>query len=80
MEPILIAAILMVVIALAVISFMTCLGYDVRSRGFMTSGPAAMTLPKLGIKLTDYFRKRDQHPVTDESFVPKMRLFAIITV
>lgn len=80
MEPILIAAILMVFIAVVVIFFMTYLGYDVRSRGFNTTGPAAATLPKLGITVRSYYRKRDEHPVTDMESAKWAKVFLFLTM
>ena len=79
MEPILIAAILMVFLAVVVIFFMTYLGYDVRSRGFRTSGPAAATLPKLGITMGSYFRKKKEHPVTDEDAAKWAKVYLFLT-
>ena len=80
MEPILIAAILMFFLAVVVIFFMTYLGYDVRSRGFKAGGPAAATLPKLGITIGDYFRKRNEHPVTDEESAKWAKAFLFLTL
>ena len=80
MEPILIAAILMVFIAVVVIFYMTYLGYDVRSRGFNTSGPAAATLPKLGITVRSYYSKRDEHPVTDMESAKWAKAFLFLTI
>ena len=80
MEPILIAAILMVFIAVVVIFFMTYLGYDVRSRGFTATGPAAATLPKLGITIGSYFKKREEHPVTDPESAKWAKVFLFLTL
>ena len=80
MEPILIAAILMVFIAVVVIFFMTYLGYDVRSRGFKISGPAFATLPKLGISVGSYYKKRGEHPVTDTESAMWAKVFLFLTL
>ena len=80
MEPILIAAILMVFIAVAIIFYMTYVGYDVRSRGFRTAGPAAATLPKLGITIGDYYRKKKDHPVTDTEAAKWAKAFLFLTI
>ena len=80
MEPILIAAILMVFIAVVVIFFMTYLGYDVRSRGFTATGPAAATLPKLEISIGSYYKKRGEHPVTDLESAKWAKVFLFLTI
>ena len=80
MEPILIAAIIMVFVSVSVIFFMTYLGYDVRSRGFKTTGPAAATLPKLGITVGAYYRKRDEHPVVDQESAKWAKAFLFLSI
>ncbi|MBO4552194.1 MAG: hypothetical protein J5673_03235 [Candidatus Methanomethylophilaceae archaeon] len=65
MEPILWISLIMIWIAVAMIMYMAYLGYDVRSRGFQADGPAFATLPKLGITIREYYRKKVEHPVTD---------------
>ena len=80
MEPILIAAILMFFLAVVVIFFMTYLGYDVRSRGFKAGGPAAATLPKLGITVGDYYKKRAEHPVVDQESAKWAKAFLFLTL
>ena len=80
MEALIAVALVMIWIVLAVIMWMSYLGYDVMSRGFKTSGPAAAALPMLGITFRDYFSKRDTHPVIDGSFVPKARFCKIIAI
>ena len=80
MEPILIAAIIMVFISVTIIFLMTYLGYDVRSRGFKTTGPAAATLPKLGITVGDYYKKRAEHPVVDQESAKWAKAFLFLTL
>ena len=80
MELILTVAILMVFIAVVVIFYMTYIGYDVRSRGFKSTGPAAATLPKLGITIGDYYRKKKDHPVTDTESAKWAKAFLFLTI
>ena len=80
MEPILIVAIIMVFVSVCVIFFLTYLGYDVRSRGFNTTGPAAATLPKLGITVRSYYRKRAEHPVVDQESAKWAKAFLFLTL
>ena len=79
MEPILFAAIIMVWVVAMVILLMTSLGYDVRSRGFETGGPVAATLPKLGITVGAYFKKKAEHPVTNPVYAKKAKFYLIMT-
>ena len=78
MEPILAVAIVMIWIVAAVILYMTYLGYDVRSRGFESNGIVPATLPMLGITIKDYYRKRAEHPVTDETLAKKAKVSLIL--
>ena len=78
MEPILAVAIVMIWIVAAVILYMTYLGYDVRSRGFESNGTVPATLPMLGITIKDYYRKRAEHPVTDETLAKKAKVSLIL--
>ena len=79
MDLIIPLALLMIWIVAVVILAMTYYGYDVRSRGFKATGPVAATLPKLGITLKDYFKKRDEHPVCDDANASKAKTFKILT-
>ena len=80
MEPILLAAIIMVWVVAALILFLTSLGYDVRSRGFDAGGgPVAATLPRLGISIGDYYRKRKEHPVTNSAYAAKSKMYLAMT-
>ena len=80
MEPILIAAIIMVFISVTVIFLMTYLGYDVRSRGFNTTGPVAATLPKLGVTVGAYYKKRAEHPIADMESAKWAKAFLFLTL
>ena len=79
MEFILAIAVIMIWFVAMVLTFITYLGFDVRSRGFECSGLVAATLPKLGISIRDYYEKRGQHPVVDEELASKARRFWILT-
>ena len=78
MDPILSIAAIMVWLVAMVLTFMTYLGFDVRSRGFECNGFVAATLPILGITFKDYYRKRGEHPVVDEELASKARIFRIL--
>ena len=80
MELILSIAVIMIWLVAIVITYLTYLGFDVRSRGFECSGFVAATLPILGITIGNYYRKRADHPVTDEEMASKARLLRILTV
>lgn len=80
MEPMVAIAVLMVWAVLVLIMWMTCLGYDIRSRGFNVPGPAVAVFPKMNITFKDYFSKRGEHPVTDESFVSKVRFYKMASI
>ena len=79
MEPILSIAVIMIWLVAVVITYLTYLGFDVRSRGFECSGFVAATLPVLGITVRDYYRKKADHPVVDEELASKARMFRILT-
>ena len=79
MDLILSIAVIMVWFVAMVLTYMTSLGFDVRSRGFECSGFVAATLPKLGISIKDYYEKRGQHPVVDEELASKARKFWNLT-
>ena len=49
MEPILSIAIIMIWAVAIILTYLTYLGFDVRSRGFECNGFVAATLPILGI-------------------------------
>ena len=79
MEFILSIAVIMIWFVAMVLTFMTYLGFDVRSRGFECNGFVAATLPLLGISIRDYYEKRGEHPVVDEELASKARAFWILT-
>ena len=79
MELILAIAVIMIWFVAMVLTFMTYLGFDVRSRGFECSGFVAATLPMLGISIREYYEKRGQHPVVDEEIASKAKVFRILT-
>lgn len=79
MEFILAIAVIMIWFVAMVLTFMTHLGFDVRSRGFECNGFVAATLPKLGISIKDYYEKRGEHPVVDEELASKAGVFRILT-
>ena len=79
MEPILSIAIIMIWLVAIVLTYLTYLGFDVRSRGFECNGFIAATLPMLGITIRDYYRKRGEHPVVDEGLASKAGFFRILT-
>ena len=79
MDLILSIAVIMVWLVAIVITYMTYLGFDVRSRGFECSGFVAATLPILGITFRDYYKKKGEHPVVDEDLASKARLFKVLT-
>ena len=79
MEFILSVAVIMIWFVAMVITYMTYLGFDVRSRGFECSGFVAATLPMLGITIRDYYEKRGEHPVVDEEIASKAKFFRIMT-
>ena len=79
MDLILSIAVIMVWLVAIVITYMTYLGFDVRSRGFECSGFVAATLPILGITFRDYYKKKGEHPVVDEGLASKAKLFRILT-
>lgn len=80
MDLILSVGVIMIWVAVAMILYMTYLGFDVRSRGYMASGPAFLTLSKLEITIRDYYRKRGQHPVTDEKTAKRAKMYLILTI
>ena len=80
MDLILSVGIIMIWVAVAMILYMTYLGFDVRSRGFKASGPAFLTLSKLEIPVREYYRKRGQHPVTDENTAKRAKRYFVLTV
>ena len=80
MEFILAIAVIMIWFVAMVLTFMTYLGFDVRSRGFKAGGPAFLTLSKLEISLIDYYKKRAQHPVTDEITAKRAKMYLILTI
>ena len=79
MDLFLAIGIVMIWFVAMVLTFMTHLGFDVRSRGYECSGVVAATLPKLGISIRDYYEKRGQHPVVDEELASKARIFWRLT-
>ncbi len=79
MEPILSIAVIMIWLVAVVITYLTYLGFDVRSRGFECNGFVAATLPILGITVRDYYRKKVEHPVVDEGLASKAKIFRILT-
>ena len=80
MDLILSIAVIMVWMVAVLITYMTYLGFDVRSRGFECNGFVAATLPILGITFRDYYRKKGEHPVVDEDLASKARIFRILTL
>jgi len=80
MDLILSVGVIMIWVAVAMILYMTYLGFDVRSRGYKASGPAFLTLSKLEIPIKDYYKKRGQHPVTDETIAKRAKLYFILTI
>lgn len=80
MDLILSVGIIMIWVAVAMILYMTYLGFDVRSRGYKASGPAFLTLSKLEIPVRDYYKKRGQHPVTDEAMAKRAKMYFILTI
>ena len=79
MDPLVSVGVVMIWTAVTMILYMTYLGFDVRSRGFTASGPAFLTLSKLGITIRDYYRKRWQHPVTDGTAAKRAKMYRILT-
>ena len=79
MEFILAIAVIMIWFVAMVLTFMTYLGFDVRSRGFECNGFVAATLPMLGISIKDYYGRRGDHPVVDEDLASKARTFRFLT-
>ena len=79
MELILSIAIIMIWFVAMVLTFMTYLGFDVRSRGYECNGFVAATLPILGITIKDYYKKRGEHPVVDDGLASKAKIFRILT-
>ena len=79
MDPFVAVAILMLWIVDVLLTYMTYLGYDVRSRGYECDGMVVSTLPKLGITIRDYYNKRGDHPVVDTGLASKARAFRILT-
>ena len=79
MEPILSIAVIMIWLVAMIITYLTYLGFDVRSRGFECNGFVAATLPILGISIQDYYKKRAEHPVVDEELASKARIFRVMT-
>ena len=80
MDILIAAGVVMIWVAVAMILYMTYLGFDVRSRGFKAGGPAFLTLSKLEISLIDYYKKRSQHPVTDEMTAKRAKMYLILTI
>ena len=80
MDPLVAAGAVMIWLSVTLILYMTYLGFDIRSRGFTASGPAFATLPKLGITIRDYYRKRGEHPVTDQVNAKKAKVFRVLTL
>ena len=79
MEPILSIAVIMIWLVAIIITYLTYLGFDVRSRGFECNGFVAATLPILGITIRDYYRKKSEHPVVDGELASKAKIFRILT-
>ena len=80
MDALIAAGVVMIWVAVTMILYMTYLGFDVRSRGFKAGGPAFLTLSKLEISLIDYYKKREQHPVTDEMTAKRAKMYFVLTV
>ena len=80
MDALIAAGVVMIWVAVTMILYMTYLGFDVRSRGFKAGGPAFLMLSKLEISLIDYYKKRGQHPVTDEITAKRAKLYLILTI
>lgn len=80
MDPLISAGVIMIWVAVAMILYLTYLGFDIRSRGFTASGPAFLTMSKLEISLIDYYKKRGQHPVTDEMTAKRAKMYLVLTI
>ncbi len=80
MDLLISAGVVMVWIAVAMIMYMTYLGFDVRSRGFTAGGPAFLTLSKLEITIREYYRKRAEHPVADAALAGRAKFYFILFI
>ncbi len=74
--PVYIAS-LMIVLVLAILSYVAYMGYDVRSRGFNDRGNVLMTFYVNGITLKSYFQRRDSHPVVNEAHASRAKVYLV---
>lgn len=78
MESLILASLLMVCIVFTVLSAMTSMGYDVKSRGFRSDGPAVAVLPKLGISVVEYCRRRKYHGIVSTEYASKIGFYKVM--
>ncbi len=62
--PVMVAAV-MIWAVIDLLTALTYIGYDARSRGVRSKGLAMMTLHMNDIAITDYFRRKDIHPADE---------------
>lgn len=74
--PIYIASV-MIVAVIMILTYVAYTGYDVRSRGFDSRSNVLMTFYVNKITFKSYYERRNLHPIVNEEFAKKARMYKI---